>query len=160
MNRRDRRRTWAAIGLEGLERREAPSASPGLVELGLQGTVAGVPSSVIGNPDVGTTVDLRGLGNVLGVGQVKVSGSLNGTGFFASSRVEGTITLSGSEGSVTLRVEGPVVGRFTSPGSGAYAYSVAKGTGAFKHDAGSGTVDLVLGSRAFTLGFQGATETA
>jgi hypothetical protein len=154
MNRQDRRKTRTPIGLEGLEGRQVLSTvAP--INLDLQGTVAGVPSSVVGNPDVGTTVDFRGLGNVLGVGAAKLTGSLNGTGFFATSRVEGTITLADSKGSLALRVQGPSVGRFTAPGSGAYSYSIAKGTGAFKHANGSGTVDLILGSRSFTMTFQG-----
>jgi hypothetical protein len=153
MNRPDRRKKKVAIGLEALESRKVPSAAP--INLDLVGTVEGTPSSVVGSPDVGTTVDFRGSGNIFGMGQAKVTGSLNGTGFFASSRVEGTLTLATSKGNVALHVEGPTVPRYTSPGPGTYTYTLSKGTGAFKHDTGTGRVVLALGPRSFTMIIQG-----
>ena len=42
---------------------------------------------------------------------------------------------------------------FTAPASGTYQFTIQKGTGAFAHDIGSGTVDVVLGSRSFGLTF-------
>lgn len=172
MSLRDRRRTRASIGLESLEGRRVLSTASaavapigaslvrGVTYLDLQGATHGTPSSVVGNPDVGTTVNFRGTGTLTGFGPAKLTGSLHGTGFIASSHVEGTITLAGSKGNVTLKVQSPSAGGFTAPGSGNYTYSVLKGTGTFKHGLGSGMIALNLGSKSFTMTFQGTPNNA
>ena len=132
----------------------------GISYLDLQGSAHGSPSTVVGNPDVGTTLNLQGKGQVLNLGPVKIAGSLHGTGFVASSQgIEGDLKLSSGKGSVTLHLQGPPVKGFTAPGSGTYTFSVASGTGAFKHVFGNGTVDLALGARSFTLNFHGKPNT-
>ncbi len=127
----------------------------GLSDLDLQGSAHGSPSTVVGNPDVGTTVKLQGNGLIPGLGSVKVSGSLHGTGFIANSHVEGSLKLSNNKGSITLQLQSPVVGGFTAPASGTYTFSIQQGTGAYARHIGNGTIGLVLGSRSFTLNFHG-----
>jgi hypothetical protein len=158
----------ASIGVESLEGRSVLSTVHamvlpvstallhGLNYLDLQGSAHGSPSTVVGNPDVGTTVDLQGTGKIQGLGSVKVSGMLHGTGFIASSHVEGPLKLSNGKGSVTLQLVSPAKGGFTAPSSGTYAFSIQQATGAFAHHIGNGTVDLVLGAKSFTLSFHGA----
>jgi hypothetical protein len=157
MNRRESR---AVLGVEALECRKVLSTGSARVALDLRGMLSGVPSTVVGNPDVGTTVNFRGAGDLPGVGEAKLTGSLNGTGFFESSRVEGTITLAVGKSSVGLRLQGPIVGRFTAPGSGVYAYTVTRGTGAFQHDTGAGSIDLVIEPRSIALTFPGEPSPA
>jgi hypothetical protein len=163
MSRQDRRAKRASIGAEPLEGRTVLStAAPlkgalvhGISYLDLQGSAHGTPSTVVGNPDVGTTVDFHGSGVVSGLGSVKISGSLHGTGFFANTHVEGSITLSNARGDITLQLQSPSVGGFTAPKSGTYDFDSTSGTGAFKKDFGNGTTGLVLKSSSFTLNFDG-----
>ena len=134
----------------------ATSLVRGVSYLYLQGSVHGTPTTVVGNPDVGTTVKLQGKGNLLNLGSVKVAGSLHGTGFIASSKgIEGSLKLSNGKGSVTLHLQGPPVHGFTAPASGTYTFTITGGTGAYQHTIGNGTVDLVLGAKSFTLNFHG-----
>jgi hypothetical protein len=163
MSRQDRRAKRASIGAEVLEGRAVLStATPlkgalvhGISDLDLQGSAHGTPSTVVGNPDVGTTVKFQGSGVVSGLGSVKISGSLHGTGFFANSHVEGPITLSNAKGSFTLQLQSPSVGGFTAPESGTYNFNSTSSTGAFKKDFGNGSVVLVLRSNSFTMTFDG-----
>ncbi len=167
MNRRDRRTKRSSVGVEPLEGRMLLSTSGAMIVplkgaptyrisyLDLQGSAHGTPSTVVGNPDVGTTVDFRGSGVVTGLGALKINGSLNGTGFFANSHVEGRITLSNAKGSFILQLQSPSVGGFTAPRSGTYDFDSTSGTGAYKKDFGNGTVVLVLKSSSFTLDFDG-----
>jgi hypothetical protein len=171
VNHRDRRAKRASIGVEALEGRTVLSTVSamivpnqgalvrGISYLYLQGTAHGTPSTVVGNPDVGTTLKLNGTSNLTVQGPMKLTGSLHGTGFIASGRVEGTITLSNGKGSFTLQLHSPAVGGFMAPRSGTYDFTFLKGTGAFRHEVGSGTVDLVLGPRAFALNFHGKPNT-
>jgi hypothetical protein len=167
MTRQDRRTKRASIGVESLEGRMVLSTSGALIAplrgalthgisyLDLQGSAHGTPSTVVGNPDVGTTVFLKGSGVVTGLGTVKIKGSLHGTGFIAKSHVEGSITLSNNKGSFTLQLQSPNVGGFTAPHSGTYTFNSTGGTGAYRKDFGNGTVDVVLSSKSFTLNFHG-----
>ena len=148
------------LGVTALEGRTVLSAAMGVApvhvtkELNLQGSAHGLPSTIVGNPVVGTTVMLHGSGQVSPLGTVKVSGALHGTGFLASSHVEGTLTLSSPQGSLTLQVQSPKTGGFTAPSSGAFHFTILKGTGSLSHDAGNGTVALTLSPKSFQLTFQ------
>ncbi len=166
------RRNRAAIGVEALEGRAVLSTVHamvlpvsgalirGLSYMDLQGSAHGSPMTIVGNPEVGTTVKLQGAGRVSGLGPVKLSAMLHGTGFIASSRVEGPLTLSTARGRVILQLEGPASGGFQAPRSGTYSFSIQKGTGVFSHHIGNGTAALVLGPRSFTLTFQGKPNVA
>jgi hypothetical protein len=161
MKRQDRRTRQSLLGMESLEGRAVPSTAGahvpgrGISYLDVQGSAQGPISQVVGNPDVGTTTMLHGRGEVLGLGSVKVSGELHGTGFFASSHVEGPLTISTGTGSMTLQLQGPLVGGFTAPKSGTYQFTIQKATGSLAHDIGSGAVEVALGSTSFKLTFDG-----
>ena len=134
----------------------ATSLVQGISYLYVQGSAHGTSTTVVGNPDVGTTLKLQGKGQIPNLGPVKISGSLHGTGFIASSQgIEGDLKLSNGKGTVTLHLQGPPVKGFTAPGSGTYSFSITGGTGAYKHDFGFGTVDLALKGHSFTLEFHG-----
>jgi hypothetical protein len=164
MTRQDRRTKRASLGVESLEGRSMLSTAGAripvhlITDLDVQGSAHGSISQVVGDPDVGTTTMLHGAGQVQGLGSVKVAGSLHGTGFFASSHVEGPLTISTSKGSATLQLQGPTTGGFTAPKSGTYQFTIQKGTGSMAHDVGKGTVAVVLGSTSFQLTFQGKTS--
>ncbi len=117
MSRQDRRTKRASIGLESLEGRAVLSTLGAMTapvkgalasrisDLDLQGSGHGSPSTVLGGPDVGTTVFLNGTGVVTGLGSVKIGGALHGTGFIAKSHVDGSLTLSNHKGSLTLQLQ-------------------------------------------------------
>jgi hypothetical protein len=167
MNHRNRRTRRTQPGLEPLEGRAVLSAvHPGvtvhpaaLVQgaqyLFLNGQIHGTTRDVPTNPDTGATVALEGSGRLSALGQVHLSGTLHGTGFIQQGQPGGTIRLSNARGSVTLSLVGPTQGGFTAPPSGPYRFAVQGGTGAYAHAVGTGTVDVTLGARSFTLAFHG-----
>ena len=163
MSRRDRRKTLAPIGLESLEGRRVLSTATGVAhpivaelitlapKLVIHGSVHGTVAHPAGIPDTGASANFKGAGKVHGLGSAKVTGTIHGTGFIGTGHVQGTMTLATGKGSVTLQFTGPTVGGNTAPSSGTYSYSVVKGTAAFRHDYGSGTVNLKLGPETFTM---------
>ena len=174
MTRPDRRKGKKVtfLGLEALEGREilSTSAGPiapiagdllarGIASVDLTGTAQGTPSTVVGNPDVGTTVNFRGVAHLQGLGSLQLKGSLHGTGFLASSHVEGLLTLANARGSLLLQVQSPQAGGFTAPDSGVDSFTITRGTGAFQHDFGRGSIALKLGAGSFTMTFLGRPKT-
>lgn len=172
MNRTERRVRRASIGVEAMEGRVVLSTVHAMVlptqgslvrgvrDLDLQGSAQGAANRVFGNPDVGTAVVVHGSGQFSGQGKMQVIGSFHGTGFLAIGNLDGTLRLSNGKGSVTLQLRGPAAPRFTAPTSGTYQFSIQKGTGAFAHDIGSGSVDVVLRARSFNLTFHGRPNNA
>jgi hypothetical protein len=169
MNQRNRRTRRMQPGLEFLEGRAVlSSVSPGaaihstaLVQgttyLFLNGEARGAFRQKSVNPDIGVTFVLAGAGRVTPLGAVRLSGSLQGTGFIRPpGHAGGTIQLSNARGSVTLRLEGPPQGGFTPPPSATYQFSVESGTGAYAHTVGTGTADIAFKGRSFTVTFHGA----
>ncbi|MDR3635852.1 MAG: hypothetical protein P4L84_18765 [Isosphaeraceae bacterium] len=138
----------------------APATTTALVQgagyLFLNGSAQGHVHHAPTNPDAGSTITFRGHGQVTPLGAVKVSGSLQGTGFIRSGTAGGTVQLSNSHGSVTLSLEGPSQGGFTPAPSGTYQFHVVSGTGAFAKDLGDGTVDVNLVGDGISLTFHGA----
>jgi hypothetical protein len=128
----------------------------GVEYLFLNGSAHGTVQHKHGNPDTGAIVELHGSGRLTPLGKLShLSGTLVGTGFIQEGHAGGTILLSNARGSVTLSLVGPLQGGFTAPSSGTYHFTVAKGTGAYAHDVGTGTVDLTLGAQSFTMTFHG-----
>jgi hypothetical protein len=93
------------------------------------------------NPDAGVTQSLTGSGTVGPLGNVQAKGILHGTGFIATGRSTGTLTLSNAQGSVTLLLTGS-----PQPGFGGisrhYTFKIIASTGAFKGDQAEGAATL------------------
>jgi hypothetical protein len=122
----------------------------------INGTAHGTAHATPGMPDTGAVVALHGTGMLTPLGNVRVSGNLVGTGFIQQGNATGSIVLTNARGSVTLHLDGPSQPGFTPPGSGTYQFSIQRGTGAYAHTIGTGTVDLTLSATSFTMTFHGA----
>jgi hypothetical protein len=167
MNHRNRRTRRTQPGLETLEGRAVLStAHPGAAVvpaavvrgaeyLFLNGQAHGTTRNVPTNPDAGATLALEGSGRISPLGQVRLSGALHGTGFIRQGHAGGTVQLTNARGSATLSLVGPTQAGFTPPRPGTYSFTVEGGTGAYAHALGTGTVDLALHGRSFTLAFRG-----
>jgi hypothetical protein len=167
MNHRNRRTRRSQPGLESLEGRAVLSTvlpgvtvHPAAVVQGteylfLNGKAQGTTRSVPTNPDGGATLALEGSGRITPLGQVRVSGTLHGTGFIQQGQAGGTLRLTNARGSVTLSLVGPTQRGFLPPPSGTYSFTVESGTGAYAHTLGTGTVDVALHGRSFSLAFHG-----
>jgi hypothetical protein len=100
----------------------------------IQGTWVNQPTL----PDTGTIQLLTGAGTVAPVGSATAEGSLHTPGFVLRGHTEGTLTLSGADGSITIRLVGPEQGAFSDPPS-TFHYTIIAGTGRFAGASGSGT---------------------
>jgi hypothetical protein len=109
--------------------------------LALSGQVSGTWQAVFTNPDVGRTQNLAGGGTVAPLGTMEVRGQLHTPGFVAQGRATATLTLTGSRGSVTLALVGPLQPGFSAPPS-SFQYTITGSTGAYANASGSGTVAL------------------
>ena len=121
-------------------------------------------------PDVGTTYDLSGQGQVQPFGQMNVTGSVHSPGFILKGHGVGTLTLSNSQGTLTLQLTVPVFHfppgpqpiplpepqPFPLPGpyhpillgfppqTRLFGFEITGGTGAFANVTGRGTASLRL----------------
>jgi len=109
----------------------------------LNGTLSGRYSAHQSNPDAGKTYDLSGSGRVLPLRHTGVAGNLRTVGFIANRHAEGTLSLSDSQGTVTIRLVGP-------PQSGPtglpprFHFTITGGTGRYQGVKGQGTAALTL----------------
>jgi hypothetical protein len=111
--------------------------------ISLVGTITGTYTTPFAVPDVGRNYHFQGSGTAGALGNVTATGSVTLPGFIASGRATGKLTLTNSQGSVTLLLAGPV-----EPGFGAFpstlSYAIASGTGAYAGDTASGTIAATL----------------
>jgi hypothetical protein len=125
--------------------RAAMVAAAGRRSSPLLGGVSGTTSAAVTIPDAGRTTTLTGSGKVGPLGSVSAEGQFHAVGFIAQGTAEGTLTLSNSRGSVTVRLVGPPRNGFSAlPTS--YRYTISQGTGHDKVLRGSGVADLTLGT--------------
>jgi hypothetical protein len=89
---------------------------------------------------------LTGSGTVAGLGRVSLSGSVRAAGVL-SGGAGGRLTLTGARGTLTLRLEG-TSSAGTAPLPGQFVFRVLRGSGAYRHLTGEGTINLHLGSAA------------
>lgn len=94
-------------------------------------------------PDVGSSYELSGAGNVTKLGMVTVDAKLHSVGFIANGHAGGTLTFTNPRGSLTIELTGP-----SQPGFAAlpshFSYQVLSGTGSFQNVHGTGTIDVRL----------------
>jgi hypothetical protein len=111
------------------------------------GTVQGTYSSPgFFGIDAGVTNTFQGRGNFPLLGQVRFQGTLQGPGNIAFGQANGEITLSNSQGSLTLELVGPIQKSFASLPQD-FQFSVVSGTGAFTSMQMTGTIHLVENSK-------------
>ena len=84
-----------------------PPHEPPVQLVVLQGLLSGSYSAHT-FPDVGTTYDLSGKGQVRPFGPMDVTGTLHSLGFIQQGHAGGTLTLSDSQGTLTLQLTGPL----------------------------------------------------
>ena len=179
------------LQFEVMESREVLSASLAVAPLAPPTLVIPIPPRAAGSaavctgcsaaairrdtlPDAGTTYDLSGQGQVQPFGQMNVTGSVHSPGFTPEPAVlkdhgVGTLTLSNSQGTLTLQLTVPVIhfppGRSPSPAGpqpiplpGPYhpillgfppqtrlfGFEITGGTGTFANVTGRGTASLRL----------------
>jgi hypothetical protein len=113
----------------------------------LHGQGGGTYSIFGGIPDIGHRVDLHGTVSIQGLGRMTVQGSLYSLGFVYEGHAGGTLTLSNAEGSLTLKLTGPLQPGFSALPTD-FKYEVVSGTGIFSHAADSGTLHLSFHVRA------------
>jgi hypothetical protein len=94
-------------------------------------------------PDAGTGYNLSGTGTFAGLGSVTVAGTVQGVGLIQQGNAGGTLTLTNSQGSVTLQLTGPSQGGFSTLPP-VFKYHIVSGTGAFSDAQGSGVLKLTL----------------
>jgi len=119
-----------------------PPHEPPVQLVVLQGLLSGSYSAHT-FPDVGTTYDLSGKGQVRPFGPMDVTGTLHSLGFIQQGHAGGTLTLSDSQGTLTLQLTGPLQRGF-SPLPNQFAFEITGGTDAFKNATGQGTAFLRL----------------
>ncbi len=95
--------------------------------------------------DSGVTNTFQGLGNLPLFGQVQFQGTLQGPGNIAFGQANGEITLSNSQGTLSLELVGPIQKSF-APLPQDFQFSVVSGTGAFSSFQMTGTIHLVENS--------------
>lgn len=109
----------------------------------LNGSIFGQYTTGQTVPDTGTNYNLFATGKVGTLGKIAVSGSLTTPGYVITGRAGGTVTLSNTKGSITLRLVGPVENGFGALPQH-FLFTVDHGTGAYSHFQTSGTIDLKL----------------
>ena len=91
----------------------------------------------------GYIYSLSGQGHVRPLGLTNLMGDLNAVGSISEGRAGGTVTLSDSEGTLTLDLTGPLQSSF-SPLPNKFDYSITGGTGCFGNATGQGAASLEL----------------
>jgi len=118
------------------------------------GKLTGTFSHVLTNPDAGNAYSFSATGNLGAVGTVSASASIKLPGFVAKGNALGTLTLTTSTGTLTLKLAGPLEKGF-GPMPSAVRYYVSSGTGAYANASGAGNIGITLAPKGdgLTLNF-------
>jgi len=161
-------RPTARLQVDELESRTVPSASwlprpilhsahvapaAAAQDIGLPGAIHGTLTASPGIPDAGAHFAVNGSGWLLGLGQVSVSGTLQGTGFIAQGHATGQLTLTNAKGTVTVDLVGPTQQGF-APLPHRFHFTVSGGTGAYQNLKASGEVFFLQQQNGDTTTFQ------
>jgi hypothetical protein len=131
-----------AIPISLLPGQQTVSLTPPPVHA-LVGTGAGAYAVHRLMPDVGSSYELSGAGNVTKLGMVTVDAKLHSVGFIANGHAGGTMTFTNPRGSLTIELTGPSQPGFSALPSH-FSYQVLSGTGSFQNVHGTGTIDVRL----------------
>jgi hypothetical protein len=109
--------------------------------IALNGEFGGTWTIQMANPDAGQVQVLTGSGTVTPLGKVSAAGTLHATGFIASGRAGGMVTLSNAHGSVTIELTGPRQHGFsTLPRQ--FSFKIVAATGEFRGSTDHGSASL------------------
>jgi hypothetical protein len=93
--------------------------------------------------DAGVQYQVTGVGQFFGLKDAQIAGSLYSVGFIRSGHARGELTFSNAKGSVTIDLMGPQQPGF-SPLPDTFRFTLKKGTGAYAHITGHGSLSLKL----------------
>jgi hypothetical protein len=103
----------------------------------LQGTLNSTETRVFSNPDAGALYTWTGHGTMKPLGSTAATGKNHGVGFIRQGSPTGTMTLTGSRGSISLKVTYDATSGFAAlPQHGTYV--ITAGTGSYAGAKGSG----------------------
>jgi hypothetical protein len=108
---------------------------------GLHGVGVAVYTTTFQVPDTGTQYHLQGAGVFGALGAVTVTGDIHSVGFILKGQANGTLTFTNDQGSVTVKLTGPVQGSFAHLPQ-EFHYEVTGGTGAYQNLHDQGTLHL------------------
>jgi hypothetical protein len=126
----------------------APAAHPAATSpieraVKLDGILRGNYKQPFEIPDVGSTFDFTGSGQVKGFGHAFVTGQLHSIGFIAQGHAQGTVRLSGVHGTLTLSLTGPVQQGGPAGLPDHFVFKTVGGTGKYRKVSDTGTASLV-----------------
>ncbi len=142
-----------APGGHGGGGRVAAEVLPKVAAATFGGAVHGPLHRVQGSPDVGASAGFVASGHLAGLGAVRVSGTIWGTGNIVGGQPSGQIFVSDGQGTTTLSLLGPGSPSFTAPRSGVYSYATIDGSGDQSGLSSRGTVAITLGPKTIALAF-------
>jgi hypothetical protein len=120
-------------------------SASGAASMVLTGTIHGTEARFLSNPDVGAPYKWRGRGTVTPLGSIHASGANHGLGFINQGQATGAITLSGKNGTITLKITYDETRGFAPlPRHG--VYTIESGTGAYARASGSGSLTRTVGT--------------
>ena len=137
-----------AIGVAAV----APIAKRQVPALVLSGTLHGGYVFNHLNPDTGGTYSFGVEGKITPLGQTGDSGRIQTTGFIATGKATGTLTIAVPRGTLKLQLTGPVQGGLAALPS-TLSYTITSGTHSYRGATGSGSIVVTLNSSIFSSGF-------
>jgi hypothetical protein len=117
-----------------------PPHAAGLTSHALHGAGTGTYTRPL-MPDSGDHYDLHGRITLTGLGEFRVSGWVNGTGFTSTGRATGHLELTNARGKLTLELHSGMLPGF-SPVPRELVYSIQGGTGAYAAVKGYGVAGV------------------
>jgi hypothetical protein len=124
------------------QHRPSPTPSPSTAQSAAIGTGSGIYDCSLEYANVPSGFHFTGTAMIKGIGAVDVFADVYGVGYQNNGTARGTVILSNSQGSVTLKLTGPVQARLsTLPAT--FTYESAFATGVFRTFKQVGTLQLI-----------------
>lgn len=119
------------------------AANASATTISLAGMARGTYTSRQNAADTGTTFAGSAKGKVTPLGQVTVTGSFHTPGLIKNGKIQGSLTLHGQRGTLTLSAAGPAAGQSSSR-TFRLTYTITAGTGLFHNAKGTGVVVITV----------------